>query len=73
MPVRKYRSVEEMGDTASVDPRSADLARIMRDLWAFTSRLAPAVSTRGVRKFRSVEELDRFRAAHPPANPTPRQ
>ena len=69
MPVRKFRSVEEMGDTGSLDPRSPHLARIIRDLWDFNSRLASPARARGVRKFRTVEELRRFRAAPAPEDP----
>ena len=69
MPVRKFRSVEEMDDTGSLDPRSPSLARIIRDLWDFNSRLASSTRVRGVRKFRTVEELRRFRAAPPPESP----
>ena len=62
MPVRKCRSVAKMGDTGSVDPRDPKLARVMRELWDFTSRLARSTPPRGVRKYRSIEELNRARA-----------
>lgn len=61
MAVKKYRSVADLGDTGSVDPRSSELGRIIADVWAFSARLAPLRPVRGVRKLRSIEELNRHR------------
>ena len=50
-----------MKDSGDVDPRDPNLGRIIRDLWDFNSRLAKAAPQRGVRKFRSIEELNAAR------------
>jgi hypothetical protein len=79
MPVRKYRSVEEMPDTALAhDAGDAAIPRVIRDLWVLSEQLLWPVGTcipRGVRKYRSIEEanadrdrweqerVDRLRAA----------
>ena len=65
MPVKKYRSIEEMGDTGSIDPDDPNLGRVMGEVWDFNSRLARSARSpqpRGVRKYRSIEELNRARA-----------
>lgn len=61
MGVKKYRSVADMGDTSSVDPRSPDLGRLIADVWAFNDHLASLQPVRGVHKFSSIDELNRHR------------
>ena len=54
MPVRKYRSVEEMPQAAlrpRLDPRNLELAC---ELSATAARLAPRHFPRGVHRYRSV-------------------
>ncbi len=65
MPVRKYRSVSEMPDTGSVDRDSPELARIIAEVWRFSSRVAPATPIRGVRKLKDVQALNHHRRAWP--------
>lgn len=61
MPVHRYKSVAEMGDTGSVRAGDPRLARIMRDVWEFSARLATTTPPRGVRRFRNIEESNRAR------------
>lgn len=79
MPVRKYRSVEEMPDTAlAYDAGDPAIPKVIRHLWDLSERLLWPVGTcipRGVRKYRSIEDanadrdrweqerVDRLRAA----------
>jgi hypothetical protein len=79
MPVRKYRSVEEMPDVAtSHDAGDPAIPPKIRYLWRLSEQLLWPVGTcipRGVRKYRSIEEanadrerweqdrVDRLRAA----------
>ena len=62
MPVRKYRSVEDMPDVAlkydAGDPR---IPQSIRHLWRLSDALLGDVGTcipRGVRKYRSIEEAN---------------
>lgn len=82
MPVRKYRSVEEMPDAAlAYDAGDPAIPKVIRHLWDLSERLLWPVGTcipRGVRKYRSIEEanadrdrweqerVDRLRAARAP-------
>ena len=56
MPVHRFRSVEEMGDNAWLDPDDPRLPRVIRAVWERSRRLAPPRSRPGVRRFRSIEE-----------------
>ncbi len=51
-----------MGDTGSMARRDPNLGRVMREVWDFNSRLVRTTPLRGVRKYRSIEELNRARA-----------
>ncbi len=71
MPVRKFRSIEEM-DAASRDLWSdrldeAYLERLRR-LWRRSAHLSPRIFPKGVIKYRSLEEAqadrDRWLAEH---------
>ena len=67
MPVRKFRTVEEMNDAAkdrwldSNDPRLAD--RIAGH-WSAWRGVLPPVRPRGVFKFRSIEEMKAHKDRH---------
>ena len=61
MPVRKYRSVEEMPSPspfAALDPENI---RRVCDLSELAIRLRPRRLAPGIYKYRSVEEADRAR------------
>lgn len=58
MPVTKYRNVADMerhGWMESGDPR---LATVIRQVWEFAARIAPARPPRGVRKYQSMAALN---------------
>lgn len=58
MPVRKFRSVEDMNQPVWRTPGDPALYRAIERLWAMGSRLRPRRFPPGVRKFRSIEEMD---------------
>ena len=63
MPVRKFRSVEEMPGRQALtplDPRNLDL---LFELLRFTNSLHPMRRTPGVTKFRSMAEANAHRQA----------
>lgn len=67
MPVRKYRSIEEMNQRSEWLPAGhPGIVRRMRLLWRMTTAVAPLQFPRGVRKYRSIEEAnaDRDRWEH---------
>lgn len=68
MPVRKFRSVEELEQPVWRTPGDPDLYRTIAGLWATGARLRPRVLQPGIRRFRSIEELD---AATPKWRGTP--
>lgn len=63
MPVRKFRSVEEMNRPVWRPAGDPALARAIASVWAFGRRVGPRAFPRGVRKFRSVEDMKAHRAA----------
>ena len=65
MAVRKYRSVEEMPDTGSINPRDPRLGQVIEALWDVSTRFALRAPTRGIRKYRSIEELNLDRQKWP--------
>lgn len=57
MPVRKFRSIEEMKAVSKWLPAGDPaIGRRFRHLCAFVSALPPMGAPRGVRKYRSIEE-----------------
>jgi len=58
MPVRKFRSVEELNQPTWRTPGDPELYRAIAGLWASAARIRPRVLQHGVRRFRSIEELD---------------
>jgi len=61
MPVRKYRSVEEMPDAPVLKPLDPDNLRIACELSELAYALHPWKLEPGVYKFRSIEEMSRAR------------
>ncbi len=57
MPVRKFRSVEEMNTLIWRPSGDPSLVRAIRSVWAFGRRARPRAFPPGVRKFRSVAEM----------------
>jgi hypothetical protein len=58
MPVRRFRSVDEMNQPVWRVPGDPELYRVMAGLWAAGARLRPSRRPSGVRRFQSIEELD---------------
>jgi hypothetical protein len=61
MPVRKFRSVEEMPGPPALTPLDPDNLRSALSLMEVAYRLFPWSFPPGVHKFRSVEEADSHR------------
>lgn len=59
MPVRKFRSVEEMGDNAWLDQDDPRLACVIRAVWDRSRRMSPVRLRPGVRKYRSIDAMNR--------------
>lgn len=58
MPVRRFRSVEEMNRPQWQEPGSPQLARTIATLWTAGLRLHGRRFPPGVYRYRSVAELD---------------
>lgn len=58
MPVRKYRSVEEMAESRGYAADDPALLEAIRALWEASRRLAPRSFPAGVYQHRSIEELN---------------
>ncbi len=63
MPVRKFRSIEEMDAATPRRPGDATLLDAIREAWSTAERLAQLEPRPGVRKFRSIEEANAAREA----------
>jgi hypothetical protein len=61
MPVRKYRSIEEMPEPPWKRPGDPDLYRALARLWETARRLQPRQFPCGVYKHRSMEDMNRQR------------
>ena len=65
MPVRKFRTIEEMNEFDrqrrwNVEPEQA--ARRMSGIWQLTGGICPPLNfPKGVHKFRSIEEMNAFK------------
>ena len=57
MPVRKFRSVEEMNTPVWRPADDPALIRAIRSVWAFGRRSRPRAFPPGVRRFRSVADM----------------
>ena len=67
MPIRKFRSIEEMNAfdqerLRANDPRLAERIKAHWDTWR--DLLPPLNFPRGVHKFRSIEEVNAFHERH---------
>jgi hypothetical protein len=58
MPVRKFRSVEEMNQPVWRDPGDPALYRVIAGLWESGLKLHGRRFTPGVRRFRGIDELE---------------
>jgi len=58
MPVRKFRSVEEMNQPVWREPGDAALYSTIAALWETGRRLQKHRFQPGVRRFRSIDELE---------------
>jgi hypothetical protein len=63
MPVRRFHSVAEMTAPPPLPPLTSETLRCAFDLMELAWRLHPVRFPPGVRKFRSLEEAHRSRAA----------
>lgn len=63
MPVRKFRSVEEMNQPIWREPGSPELFAAIRRVWSFGRRSSPRRFKPGVYRFRSIEEMQQNAAA----------
>ena len=57
MPVKRFRSVEEMNQLAWRSAGDPALVRAIASVWAFGNRLRQRAFSPGVRKFRSIVEM----------------
>ena len=57
MPVRKFRSVEEMSEPVWRSPGDPRLYRAIREIWTFGQRTSRKRFRPGVHRFRSIEEM----------------
>jgi hypothetical protein len=76
MPVRKYRSIDEMPDETWREPGDPVLYRAIRQVWDFGQRTSGRRYHPGVYRFRSIDEMeaaqgewDRTAAARPDRGP----
>lgn len=61
MPIRKYRSIEEMPGPPPLPPLRAENLKIACDLTEMAYRLRPWRFKPGVYKYRSIEEANQSR------------
>lgn len=60
MPVRKFRSSEEMNQPVWREPGDPELYRTMHALWDLASRTSRKRFRPGVYRFRSIEEMQDY-------------
>lgn len=60
MPLRKFRSAEEMNQPLWREPGDPELYRVLRDLWESGLRARPRRFTPGLRQFRSLDEMQKW-------------
>jgi hypothetical protein len=63
MPLRKFRSVEEMPDGIWRQPGDPELYRVIRSLWDAGRRMRRLSFAPGLRYYGSIEEMDRSQQA----------
>jgi len=61
MPIRKFRSLQEMEDSLWREPGDPQLVRAIRSVWAFAARTCPKLFPPGVYRHRSIEDAQRQR------------
>jgi hypothetical protein len=61
MPVRKFRSIEDMPDPPWRTPGDPALYKALATLWNTSQRMRPRTFPTGVYKHRSMEEMNRQR------------
>ena len=59
MPVRKFRSVEEMPGPARYLPGDPALFRAIAGVWTFGARANPRRFPPGVHRYHSIDEMNR--------------
>jgi hypothetical protein len=67
MPVRKFRSLEDMEDSLWREP-GPELWRAIASVWRFADRTCPKRFPPGVYRHRSIEDAQRQREAWEEAN-----
>ena len=68
MPVRKFRSVEEMEGNTWREPGDPELFRAIRSTWDFAQRTLRPRFPPGVYKHRSIEDAEKLREEWERAN-----
>lgn len=68
MPVRKFRSLEEMEDALWREPGDPELFRAIEGVWAFADQTCPRRFPPGVYRHRSIEDAERQREQWEQAN-----
>jgi hypothetical protein len=63
MPVRKFRSVEEMDGPSWYEPGAPELFRALRRVWGLSHRLLQPRFPRGVHKHRSIQAMNELQQA----------
>ena len=63
MPVRRFRSVEEMSQPRWRNPGDPQLYEAIRAVWELGRKTSRRRRPPGVRRFCSIEEMDSARAA----------
>ncbi|MGA7613545.1 MAG: hypothetical protein WBX15_00050 [Thermoanaerobaculia bacterium] len=58
MPIRKFRSVDEMNRPHWRQPGSPELARAIERVWDFGQRTSRLRFPPGVYRYRSIEEMN---------------
>ena len=68
MPIKKFRSVEEMEGNTWHEPGSPELFRAIEEVWNFAEQTLKPYFPPGVYKHRSIEEAEALREEWEKAN-----
>jgi hypothetical protein len=68
MPVRKFRSLQELEDAVWRSPGDPALFRVIEETWSFSDILCPQEFPPGVYRHRSVQEAQELRERWEEAN-----
>ena len=63
MPIKKFRSIEEMDEPHVHQPGTPALAWAVAAIWDFGRRVAPRRFAPGVQRFRSIEAMSQAQDA----------